>query len=110
MHIIIVSTSLQWEFLKNRIKGFSIAYSIAKNHRNKNVIRDLEEKLNKFNQANTMLSSEQTLRRKLLKQQLDELYENKSKGYQVRSRSKWIEQGEKSTSYFAGLEKARQAS
>ena len=28
----------------------------------------------------------------------------------MRSRSKWIEQGEKSTSYFLGLEKARQAS
>ena len=57
-----------------------------------------------------MLSSEQTLERKVLKQQLDEQYENKSKGYQVRSRSKWIEQGEKFTSYFLGLEKARQAS
>ena len=57
-----------------------------------------------------MLSSEQTLERKLLNQQLDEQYENKSKGYQVRSSSKWIEQGEKSTSYFLGLEKARQAS
>ena len=53
-----------------------------------------------------MLSSEQTL--ELLKQQVDEQYENKSKWYQVRSRSKWMEQGEKSTSYFLDLEKARQ--
>ena len=106
----VVSTSLLWEFLKIRIKEYSIAYSIAKSHRNKNHIKDLEEKLDKLDKANTILSSEQTLERKLLKQQLDEQYENKSKGYQVRSRSKWIEQGEQSTSYFLGLEKARQAS
>ena len=41
-----VSISLLWEFLKIRIKEFSIAYSIAKSHRNKNLIKDLEEKLN----------------------------------------------------------------
>ena len=105
-----VSISLLWEFLKIRIKEFSIAYSIAKSHRNKNLIKDLEEKLDKFDQSNTVLSSEQTLERRLLKQHLDEQYENKSRGYQVRSRSKWIEQGEKSKSSFLGLEKARQAS
>ena len=48
--------------------------------------------------------------RKILKQQYDNLYEQKAKGYQIRSRSKWVEDGEKSSAYFLSLEKARQAS
>ena len=38
------------------------------------------------------------------------MYERKAAGYQVRSRAQWVEKGEKSTSYFLGLEKARQNS
>ena len=36
------------------------------------------------------------------------LYEKRSKGCQIRSRAAWIELGERSTSYFLGLEKSRQ--
>jgi hypothetical protein len=32
----------------------------------------------------------------------------KTKGRQIRSRVKWIEEGEKNTAYFLGLEKTRQ--
>lgn len=40
--------------------------------------------------------------------QLDELDLNKAQGAYVRSRAKWIEDGEKNTSYFCNLEKQRQ--
>ena len=40
-----------------------------------------------------------------MKDQLDELYTKKSKGYQIRAKAKYVEQGEKSTQYFLGLEK-----
>ena len=46
--------------------------------------------------------------RKGVKGQLDDYYKEKSSGYQVRSRAKWVEQGEQSTKYFSGLEKTRQ--
>ena len=45
-----------------------------------------------------------------LKDQLDQQYRAKSRGYQIRSRAQWIEEGERSTQYFLGLEKERQAS
>ena len=48
--------------------------------------------------------------RRELKQALDLLYEYKATGYHIRSRARWIEDGEKSTSYFLRLEKARQSS
>ena len=35
------------------------------------------------------------------------MYEQKAADYQVRSRAQWVENGEKSTKYFLGLEKSR---
>lgn len=43
-----------------------------------------------------------------LQSQLDEIYLNKAQGAYIRSRAKWIEDGEKNTSYFSNLEKRRQ--
>ena len=40
-----------------------------------------------------------------LKQELNLIYENKGKGSIVRSKARWIEQGEKPTKYFFNLEK-----
>ncbi len=48
--------------------------------------------------------------RQKLKEQLDDYYKNKSKGYQIRARAKWVEEGEKSTKFFLNLEKSRQSS
>ncbi len=45
-----------------------------------------------------------------LQLELDNLYIKKAKGAYIRSRAKWIEEDEKSTSYFCRLEKRRQSS
>ena len=39
---------------------------------------------------------------------LDKLHTEKTKGRQIRSRVKWIEEEEKNTTFFLGLEKTRQ--
>ena len=49
------------------------------------------------------------LHKKDLEKQLDDLYEAKAKGAQVRSRAKWIDEGEKNTSYFLRLENKHQS-
>jgi len=36
---------------------------------------------------------------------LDQIFENKAKGAFVRSRRKWLEEGEKNSKYFFNLEK-----
>ena len=40
-----------------------------------------------------------------LNNQLDKILDNETKGLIIRSRSRWIEEGEKSTKYFCNLEK-----
>ena len=39
---------------------------------------------------------------------MSKIYSDKAKGAQIRSRIKWVEEGEKNTKFFLGLEKARQ--
>lgn len=43
-----------------------------------------------------------------LQLQLDNFYLNKAKGAFIRSRARWMEHGEKNSSYFFNLEKLRQ--
>lgn len=44
----------------------------------------------------------------LLQAKLDDMYCKRAQGAFVRSRAKWIEEGEENTSYFSSLEKRRQ--
>ena len=45
---------------------------------------------------------------KTMEEKLENLYLNKVKGAQIRSRVQWLEEGEKNTKFFLGLEKSRQ--
>ena len=46
----------------------------------------------------------------MVKVSLHSLYKAKSRGYQIRSRARWVEFGETSSSFFCNLEKGRQSS
>lgn len=97
----------KWEFLKFSIRKYSISFS-KKLKREK-----LERETHLINAIlsyyNKMDWSEED-REKILQTQskLDELYLEKAQGAYVRSRAKWIEEGEKSSAYFCRLEKQRQ--
>ena len=103
------NANILWEYIKIRIKLFSIAYSVnlAKSKRTK--INILEEKLNEFDNKNVVDNIRDTsLDRSQMKKELDHQYLQRAKGYQVRSRAKWVQEGEKSSAYFLNLEKIRQ--
>jgi len=98
-----------WEFLKVRIKHFTIEYSVSMASKKRSDVNMLEDRLKNIDLLlakcnDTSLERE----RNECKNALDMIYDEKSKGYQVRSRAKWVESGEKSTRYFLGLEKIRQ--
>ncbi len=68
------------------------------------------DKLNSY-QCNTDHNYRELLQneKRKLQKELLEIYDKKAKGNIVRSRIKWIEEGEKSSSYFFKLEKSRQS-
>lgn len=93
-----------WEFMKYKIRRLAIkrGKEIAK-------LRKLEEEILIKDIIN--LSGKEDLchqeKNSLLQLQLelDRIYESKAKGAFVRSRMKWLEEGEKNTKYFFNLEK-----
>ncbi len=113
----IKSYRLLWELLKIRIKEFSISFSVKKAHENRNNAVYLEhrlnsvlEKLNSYDVSSNSKYSKDLLNEKIsLQNQMNTIHDEKSKGNIIRSRIKWIEEGEKSSSYFLKLEKIRQS-
>lgn len=89
----------KWEFLKYKIRQLTISFS-------KQIKKDLERKeldiiiqLNVYcNKPNPTEDDRQEILN--LQHKLDEIYTQKAKGAFVRSRAKWIEEGEKKLSIF----------
>lgn len=103
----VVGNIQKWEFIKFKIREFTIKFC-KEMHREKreyesNLLREItqccsKEKLN-VQEKNKLME---------LQTKLDDLYLEKAQGAFIRSRAKWIEAGEKNSSYFSKLEKSRQ--
>ena len=102
------SRQLYWELLKMEIRSTTIAYSKKKkfNLRNRETIiqRKLEE-LDTEICSNQNLDGDILMEFENLKNELTEIYSVKGKEAMFRSRTRWIENGEKPTKYFFNLEK-----
>ena len=101
---------LKWELVKMELRGLTIPYAKnkAKNIRKKE--KDLQKRLSDLDlHFSNSIDSAQVNHLEAeyfqLKHDLCLIYENKGKGSIVRSKTKWIEQGEKPTKYFLNLEK-----
>ncbi len=106
-----VDKAMIWELVKIRVKEFTVRYSCARSKHKTNIIKEIESKLTILDREIEADSNNDELitNRKLLKEQLDALYLERSMGAHIRSRVKWVEEGERSTSYFLALEKFRQS-
>ena len=99
-----------WDMFKIRVKEFSIRFCSYSANLKKKEIESIEKQVAKLemdiagNSANASTNNERTR----LRSKLKEYYDSKSKGYYIRSRAKWAEEGESSTAYFLGLERRRQ--
>ena len=94
--------------MKLKIKEFSIAFGIQKAQNYRNECKSLESLLENLDQKLTKKKDNNVQERIRVKHQLDEYYKEKSRGYQIRSRERLVEDGGKFTKYFLGLEKTRQ--
>ena len=86
-----VPKSLMLDYFKIKVKEFSIAFGIKQAQCRKdkcNSVDRLDKQLAVHSDTPSLHQ-----KRKETKQKLDEYYTNKSKGYQIRSRAKWVEEG-----------------
>jgi len=95
--------SLLWDYIKCEIRGATISYAsyIAKQRRQQehsltNRLHLLEELIDKGESVRDEYDS--------VKHELENINESKARGHLIRSKAKWIEDGEKCTKYFLQLE------
>ena len=96
----------KWEMCKIKIKEVSMNYAKDINSKKKKYYEKLEKEfcyLSEIVDKNPCKESVEKMKK--IQEELDKWYTNRSKGAFVRSREKWLEQGEKSTKYFLQLEK-----
>ena len=103
-----VPKSLLWDYLKIKTKEYSIAFSINLVQNKKDKVKLLESLLDSLDKELTEKKDESIFqKRQDVKMQL-EIYKDKARGYQIRSRARWVEEGEQSSKYFLRLESNRQ--
>ena len=111
-----------WEIVKVSIREFSINYSKVKANSKAKTAENIQDEIDVINNKVLMLETKNTLnkeesnllhylhlRKGELQSNLKNIFESKAKGYSIRSRAKWIKEGEIASKYFLGLEKQRQA-
>ena len=103
------SPQRKWELLKVEIKMSTIQFSTEKNKiiqlKYKNNFEEITRISNLLVKDPNCPTLNQTYNSLKLQQELFDL--NQSKGAQIRSKIKYIEEGEKNTKYFLNMEKAR---
>ena len=98
------------ELIKVIVKESSVHFFACKKARRVCRISQIETELNSINNEFGSSSNPGLLiKRKSLKNELDMLYQDDSTAAYIRSRAKWVEQGEKSTSYFLKLKNHHQS-
>lgn len=103
------SSQSQWDWCKLKIKDFCIEYGKYKARKRTNEMLDFQSKLQKFEEQLVKDNNNEEIQKEIinLKTKIEVISMEKARGAQVRARAKWIQEGEKNTKYFLGLEKQR---
>ena len=97
-----ISDQLFFEMLLLEIRGKTISYA---SYKKKSEMEKEKELLKKINQLETSIDEDDITLLEDLKMQLREIRNKKIEGMMIRSRTKWLKDGEKSSRYFCNLEK-----
>ncbi len=98
------SYSKYWELMKFEIRNLAILIGKKISRTNKKKESQVVAEIIKLSSKST-LSVEEMKDLTTAQTELDKIYEEKAKGAFVRSRRRWLEEGEKCTKYFFNLEK-----
>jgi exonuclease III len=99
----------KWDLLKIEIRDFCIEYGKMKSRERAKELLVIQTNIKETEKRLVKDPNNEELNREylLLKQKLELVQLHKAKGAQIRSRIKWIEEGEKNTKFFCNLEKSR---
>ena len=103
------NTQDQWDWCKLKIRDFCIDYGKAKSKDKLNKNLEFQNELEKLEQQLVLDADNEDVQNRVIgiKKKLELLSMEKARGAQIRARTKWVEEGEKNTKYFLGLEKHR---
>ncbi len=104
----IIDDQMFFEMVLLNIRGMTIPYCAAKKRRNEERKKHLEEQLELLHEMSNQLGGNNQVQNGLIEDvtnQLEEFRKEHMKGVLVRSRARWIEEGERPSRYFCGLEK-----
>jgi len=105
-YIEIKDKRVKWEIMKYNIRKFSRKYSKKKAEERKDKQNELQTNLKLAEEElDGGFSEEKQAQYESIKRELEELDSRITEGLIVRSRIRWHEEGEKSTSYFFNLER-----
>ena len=97
------------ELIKIKVKEVTIKYATSKKQKRSNKIFQIEHEINRLDQVIATHNDHNLLcKRHKLFSELSDLYKNETEAAFIRSRAKWLDEGEKNTSYFLNLEKQHQ--
>ena len=97
----------RWEMLKLQVKDFSMHFSESLSNNAKRKIETIQKSIE--NIENLPSSQIHMTAKKKLEKELDELQDKDAKGAQIRSKAQLINEGERNTKFFLGLEKTNQS-
>ena len=92
----------KWEYFKYKIKKYTIKISKNRTKKNKEKIKQLEAEVTQL-ESNLAVNDIKLFNEK--KSELNNLIYEKTQGIIMRSKVKWVEEGESGTKYFFNLEK-----
>ena len=97
---------LLWDTIKMNIRGYTIQYSARKKKSKFNIITALERRLTNLEQDSFNRNKENSDREIAeIRAELDDIISTNAVGAIIRSRVRWVEEGEKTTKFFLNLEK-----
>ena len=102
------SPQIRWEMFKIRIREFSQKFCRKKALDRKNDKFSLDKKWCELEKQIDVNIPDQQVEKEYTdtKERLEKIYKHESKGAGIRARIRWMEEGERSTKYFLGLEKS----
>ena len=98
----------KWGLLKLQSKDAAIIIGVHRAKKQREYVRKIQSELDNIEKFETEGLNVDASRKTSLQNDLEKYYKEKDSGYILRSKEKWINEGEKCTSYFFNLEKTRQ--